>query len=881
MRQRGWGWLLLVPAAMAVVVSLRSPFGSFHQHLALAGTPDRFAATVVRAGRSDARGSLWLDNLFVLSWVATVPRLLRAGLDRWAPERRRMVARWRHAPRVALFAAAADLVQNALALALVGKRQPPTGLTLTLVCVTWIEWMLFAWALVAVAALVVGPLLAPIVRPAMRELLAPLDRAAGTHPPLSSGEPVDAASATGDDRALDDRAGDDLTRDAGPTIGVCVSGGGIRAASVALGALRGLDAPRDDGPSLFQRSRWLVAVSGGSYVAGGWRISRRPGGAIAPPATDARDGAFDAEHPWAQTVLARRRFLDNGRLSIVGGVIGVVARSAFVLGGIASALYLIGRFAGRAVRTRALHPWFPAADPAGESLLGWRQLVPARLVLPGLVLVVAAAAMAIVALTRVDPDRRARLTRPAALAGAAGGLLLVVLVAIPIGVVEGRRLLTNLPIGGTAEASAGLLGALSSLGIVAAVSGVLVAQLKRRWLRLGGVLLAVVALLFAGKVADTFAYGYDGVWRREAFVVIAVLWLVALDLVASHRLTLGGLYRKRLAATFALGDGSSAPLPPLPYRAEPHWSSYEGASGPELVVAVTAHTSSPTFCGLNGYGFTFRPGAFTLHDRTDGTSASVSARAYPRGSWWDGYPRGWIVSRSMALSGAAFASAMGRQALGTTNSLLVALDLRLGAWVPNPRFAHWFADATTAPRVHLGYLVKELFGRYHPDRDAFVYVADGGHRENLGLVELLRERPDVVCCVDASGDAPGSFTTLREAIELARIELGIDVDVSLDDLCPAAGASVPVECTVEGVVTYPADLGGGTGRLIYGRAQLSEAAMPDLHRYGAVDERFPDYSTLDQFLTEAEHLQLVALGHHVAERMVARHDGGNSIQPRV
>ena len=93
---------------------------------------------------------------------------------------------------------------------------------------------------------------------------------------------------------------------------------------------------------------------------------------------------------------------------------------AFVLGGIASALYLIGRFAGRAVRTRALHPWFPAADPAGESLLGWRQLVPARLVLPGLVLVVAAAAMAIVALTRGDPDRRARLTRPAALAGSRG-----------------------------------------------------------------------------------------------------------------------------------------------------------------------------------------------------------------------------------------------------------------------------------------------------------------------------------------------------------------------------------------------------------------------------------------------------------------------------
>lgn len=162
-----------------------------------------------------------------------------------------------------------------------------------------------------------------------------------------------------------------------------------------------------------------------------------------------------------------------------------------------------------------------------------------------------------------------------------------------------------------------------------------------------------------------------------------------------------------------------------------------------------------------------------------------------------------------------------------------------------------------------------------------MYVADGGHRENLGLVELLRATRRGVLYSTRAATHPGRSRPSARRSSSRGVELGIDVDVSLDDLCPAAGASVPVECTVEGVVTYPADLGGGTGRLIYGRAQLSEAAMPDLHRYGAVDERFPDYSTLDQFLTEAEHLQLVALGHHVAERMVARHDGGNSIQPRV
>ena len=176
MRHRAWGWLVLVPVTMSMLVMALAPFRSFHQHLALAGTPDRFAATVVRAGRSDARAALWLDNLFVLSWVVIVPRLLRAGLERWAPERRRMVSRWMVAPTVALFAGAGDLVQNVLALTMVGKRQPATGLTLALASVTWITWLLFVWSIVAVLVLVVGPLIAPgvaardasAVRPARR-----------------------------------------------------------------------------------------------------------------------------------------------------------------------------------------------------------------------------------------------------------------------------------------------------------------------------------------------------------------------------------------------------------------------------------------------------------------------------------------------------------------------------------------------------------------------------------------------------------------------------------------------------------------------------------------------------------------------------------------
>ena len=882
-RHRAGGLLLLLPAAMFVAVIIAGPYATFHPDLTLAGSPGRFAAVVVRAGRSNARAALWLENLFVLSWVMVVPRLLRSGLQRWAPERRRAFGWWMHMPGIALGAGALGLVVNGLALFGVGKAQPATVLTLAIATLAWSRWLMSLTAVVGLLGLVIGPLLAPIIRPFMLRMGSLLDRFAGSHPlsPLAyavdDGPPRSTASTPA--WPPSDPTIAPTTTD--PTIGICVSGGGIRAASVALGTLRRLDALRPDGPSLFVRARWLVAVSGGGYTAGGWQVSSGLDGG----GSSARDGLFDADGAWAATIRERRRFLDNGTWSIMGGILQLLARTAVVLGAIMSAAYAIGWGAGLLVGTRAVHPDFPFGDGSAAELLGWRDLLPLRLVVPGAVLVALAGGAVIVAASRPH-RRRDRLIRAATVLAGAGALLLLALVAVPIGVVYGRRLLASLPRLG-ANGGAGVLGALSTIGIVGALTGVIVGQLKRRWMRLGGVLLALAVALFAGKVADTFAWGYQGIWRswpvpftnlRCPVLAVAIAWLTIADLIASHRLTLGGVYRKRLAGTFALAGaragGAAPPLAPLAYGDEPLWPAYRSAPGPELIVAATAHCSAVTFCGLPAFGFTFRASRVTLHDRVDGTdrvdgSASVAAAQYPTGSWWEGYPRGWLISRSMALSGAAFASAMGRQALGTTNALLVALNLRLGAWVPNPRFPEWFADRAAAPRVHLGYLAKELFSRYHPSRDAFVYVADGGHRENLGLVELLRERPALAFCLDASGDRADSFQTLHEAIELARVELAVDVNIDLASL--RRGADAPLDSVAVGEIEYP---DGTTGVLIYGKSQLSEASTPALLQFGAIDARFPDYSTIDQFLSDAEHLQLIALGEHVGERMVAMFEAG-------
>jgi hypothetical protein len=744
-----------------------APYPSFHPDLYLSGTPGRFAAIVVRAGRSNARESLWLDNLFVLSWLVIVPRLMRAGLQRWAPERRRLFGPWGRMPAVAIVAGTLDLVENGLSLFLVGKDHPSPVITLAIASIAWTKWILYVVSLAGIGALVLGPLVAPVVRPMMNRFGALLDALfdahAGVHvAPTTAARPDDPAPAVS------------------PMIGICLSGGGVQAASVAIGALRRFDAVGADGPSLLHRSRWLVVVSGGALAA-------------------------------------------RGSFVRLNRVASTLARTCVVFGAVLAATYIVGCAAGTLTQTRALYPEFPYVAASGDELLGWRTLMPLRLVLPGVVLMLTGGVLAFAASSMPDSLRQRQLRLVSSMSMRAGALVGVALVGVPFGVVYGRRVMSAFPNLSTNGAAA-LLGGLCVLGVVGALIGIFIAQRKVPWMRAGGVLLAVFVIGCAGKAADAFAFGAQGLWRswpvpfsslRVSVFGVAVIWLLFADFVPSNRLALGGVNGR-----------------------EPLWDPCVGGPGPELIVVATAYSSIDTFGGLPAFGFTFQSSRITLHDRNDDTSASVATSDYPTGSWWQGYPRRWTVTGSTALSGAAMVSPMGRQALGATNALLVAVNLRLGAWVPNPRFPTWFADPATAPRVHLGYLANALFGRYRPDRDPFVYVADGGHRDNLGLVELLRERPDVVYCLDASGDRRGTFQTLHEAIELSRMELDIDVVIDLSALEPTN--TMPPDCAALGTIGYP---DGSSGTFVYG--------------------------TIGQYPDDADHLQLVALGHHVADRMVA------------
>ena len=865
---RWWALLLLLPVVVlgvAVVGGTASDrFGPADVvRVAVAGDPRRWEQAA--GSGSSPRAMIAAVGVASLLFAFVGRSVLGAGHRSWAPLRRspdrggRWI--WGSMPTIAAVAGALGVVRAVLTL--VTLDDPSSVSTAVVAMFTWWEAVALVVASIGVVGLVAGPISAPVVRPLAQRLLGhrPLpvtaDRVPCPHGIADDGtcrpDPGSRRPDDHDDGDHDDGEDDD------EVLGITASGGGIRSAAVMIGVFRGL---AESGT--FQRARWLHAVSGGGFAAGGWQASTRAINRDAPAGAEPTIDLFAADHPWFRSVRARLRYLDNGVGSILAGAVGVVARMVLVLGSVVVTAMLAGWAAGRLVRSWAVVPGF-SNDPGGT---GFAEVLTWRLVLPGLVPTVAAVVVLVAGFATSRRDLRRRARTVATVLGGVGVALFVVLVVIPVGIWAGRPAV-SLFRNGSAETNVTIFGVVTTTGLAGAVWKMLRSRLAKRWSRLGGVFLLAGLFALAGKVADDSA-NLDRTFRGIWVPIVAVVWLVITDLIPSHHLTLNGVYRRRLAGTFVLGpdtvdDGASgggrlaAPLG----AAEPAWSADLGSVGPELVLCGTAQSTALQHGGLPALGFAFSTQGVALYDETLGQPDAP----YEPGSAWEGYPRVWTVSRSMALAGAAFSSAMGRQSFGSTNSLLAAVNLRLGIWVPNPNRRTWFRESLPPPRVHLGYFLKELFGRYDPDDDAFVYVTDGGHRDNLGLVEQLRERPDRMIVLDASGDTPGGFGTLRQAIELADVELDAQVDLVWDPIEPRAH-DVPLDCATTGTATFR-DGSGHVTSIVYAKAQISDTAPGSLRRFAASDPRFPDYSTADQYLSEEQFDRLVELGEHLADRIAA------------
>ncbi|CAN7245304.1 hypothetical protein LJR027_000911 [Terrabacter sp. LjRoot27] len=386
----------------------------------------------------------------------------------------------------------------------------------------------------------------------------------------------------------------------------------------------------------------------------------------------------------------------------------------------------------------------------------------------------------------------------------------------------------------------------------------LVARLKRTafaWIPLLLFSLLVLWILLGTVFADVVDAKALGSGRNLILPLVGLLCAIWVD---ANVTSLHGYYRRRLANAFAVrrtrrqasGDGAE-PLDQTRYYPFSELRADGDARSPQagpttipLSIATTAnirkYDEAPTRRG--GIPFVFSPDGVELQ-LPDGSARRVAMSDYER---FAGLGRTTIMS-AVAMSGAAVSPMAGRysKAMSPFRLLLTVLNIRVGVWVPNPLWWQPKAEirATTIrefltkwprtpwldSRPGIGQVLSEASGRGSL-LDRWIYLTDGGHLDNTGLVEAVRslrgETDPVahagpgasraadpltesrgvvggtVIVFDASNDREGTWAAIGDALSVIASDLGIVLTLEThDDSTVATRATMPAP---EGAQRRPA-----------------------------------------------------------------------------
>lgn len=416
---------------------------------------------------------------------------------------------------------------------------------------------------------------------------------------------------------------------------------------------------------------------------------------------------------------------------------------------------------------------------------------------------------------------------------------------------------------------------------------------------IGPAALAAVALLFlnGGAQSRRPSGGELARWAVAAGFTLVMLWFADVTSWSLHP-----LYKWRLARTFAVVRVPGGPGAPegkaalLPYEKPLKLSEFardqfpggtdDRPAFPELLVCAAANVSDQgaTPPGRSSLSFVFSPTTVGHPGRVVVTSAAPwwrrllwpaqteqATEPSPRlemdtGSYEQRIgrrrTRDITLSAAVAMSGAAIAPSMGKMTRPVHRFLLALTNVRLGVWLPNPAYM----PAGCSPGNRRSWpanprqvrLLFEVAGR-HRVRSRFLYVTDGGHVENLGLLELLRRGCTTIICLDAAGGSTTRFSTLGEAIALAASEL--NVRISIDPAVMGVRTDGLNACDhVTGTIDYP---DGTKGTLVYGKALVTAGSPWDVRAYGSKDGQFPVHPTTDQLFSGETFDAYQALGRCV------------------
>ncbi|MCS7479456.1 hypothetical protein ACFFQW_39895 [Umezawaea endophytica] len=666
-------------------------------------------------------------------------------------------------------------------------------------------------------------------------------------------------------------------------IGIALSGGGIRSAAFNLGALQALQQQ-----GVLQSAEYLAAVSGGNYVASALTIS------AAHTDPDCENG----KPPWGRGSPEERYLRQHtdylapgraGKLWMAASVVyGFVLNylpfvlCAMIIGRVAGwLLHLLGvRLAdlrlnglalpksslltvlliaasvcvGLAILLVAYRRWFKDGHPGnyGEShaermaslLLTGAAAVGVCLLLPPLAEVYATSSTSLLS-TFVDE-------RPESFQTAGGRIviaivwLLVSCVLAVIALMLGRR-----------------FRALRLMLVLSSISS-------------AGLLL--VPLL--SSLEYSTRHGLHTAGDAVGLVLAVVIVLAMAVKVHNRRYSMHLFYRERLNSAFALKrrrDGNRIVAEPIGYEEKLYFSELSPKGNrrmPKLVVCCAVNlTTDDVPVGRFAESFTFeshRSGGplFKYHatERFEGRAGLAGTQL--------------TLPSIMAVSGAALSPLMGRFTYPPLRFLMALTNVRLGVWIKNPRHRNWqstASDDTERPGIGARlwnsirdgwhepgalYVLREALGGAKSTH-RYIYLTDGGHWENLGLVELLRRRCTHVLCFDATCDQTGDGLDIGRAIALARSELSADVDLDPRPVMPDSDG-LSQSMAVAGSVRYP--MPDQEAKLVYAKAVLTAGSSWDLQAFKRRDRRFPNHSTSQQMFTDEQFEAYRTLGYEAGKK---------------
>ena len=711
---------------------------------------------------------------------------------------------------------------------------------------------------------------------------------------------------------------------------LCLSGGGIRSACVSMGAMQTFAGPRgDDGemyPPALDGFDWVISVSGGGFSAGARLLgvqceatNGQAGGAIAPLCERFGPGSVEFDFLRrrssyiAGSPLALLRALTEVLKNLLASLL-IVSLSAIILGWLLG--MLVARLPLAAVVT--LKQAVPLPNP---EMPHHPVAALAAIAIPVVAAVICVALGLLCEWLSTSPRTAKWQARFAEVARGAVFLALLVF-ALTVAGPGLMWLCLQRPDKGPAGAIGGIAAVVvlqygATLSTMSKKDGFLNPS---RWLKFvpsGVVRIAVVLLtlgvllvgwlLALGIVAGQVFNAETSEPRLAALPLISdhmTRWLGLIALLALllsffdvTSLSLHPFYRQRLASTFAVRRLCKEDVeravkyePSEATRLDKYGKAQAG--GPKFVFAAAAAISDGDIRpppGLNAVSFVMTADCVGGPALGWLKTPELCQAAPPR------IERDLTVEAAVAVSGAAFSSAMGRQNKGI-QTLLALSGARLGTWLPNPRFARIaqckaaklsFPKALASVRG-AGYFYRELFGINKSDA-RLVQVTDGGHYENLGLVEALRRRCRMIYCIDGGGDAGPLLYGLADAIRLARFELGVEITLENDgpfgveNLAPGSGdqfgdgngfhslnARVTKGAVVRGEIKYPRAAGldaeASSGWLIVAKAVLWRE-LPDWVLTYAAEKggaEFPHDNTSDQWFTEGQFATYTELGRHIA-----------------